>query len=71
MSEEVVERRVRPAGSGTARLALILAIVALVFSIMAYNRTGQNVDDRIKSEVQRSLNGAANTLNNGAQKLNQ
>ena len=48
----------RGAGAGTTLLgwvAVILAVLALVLAWMAYDRTGANLDERIKQQVQQAI----------------
>lgn len=50
----------RGAGRGTtvvAWVALILALLALGFAWMAYNRTGEDLEDRIRQGVSEGLTG--------------
>jgi hypothetical protein len=53
---EVVYERSRP--SGVAMLALLVAIAALIISILAYNRTGTRIDDRIEAKFEEYSNEA-------------
>jgi hypothetical protein len=69
--EIVVERRM--GASGTAVLALFVAIIALVLAILAYNRTGVRLDNQIEARFKdysqevnlvNARNNAANELEN-------
>lgn len=44
--------------SAVAWIALVVAIVALVIAWMAYNRTGADLEDQIKTQVEQSLQAA-------------
>ena len=45
----MVEEKVKPKGSFRSTLALLVSIIALILSIVAYNRTGGDSD--LKSEI--------------------
>ncbi len=56
-----MEDRVRVtsgAASAVAWLALIVAIVALILAWVAYNRTGEDLENQIQTQVEQSLNTA-------------
>ncbi len=44
--------------SAVAWIALIISIVALILAWVAYNRTGTDLEDQIKTQVQSSLDAA-------------
>lgn len=44
-------------------LALVLAIVALVLAVMAYNRTGKNIDDAVRDAIGRVQQSSENAIN--------
>lgn len=55
--EVVVDRRGGSAGAGTTLLtwlALLLAIAALGLAWAAYNRTGEDLEDRIQQGINRA-----------------
>lgn len=58
MSDTEVVREVRSTSSGVAWLALLIATIALAVGIVAYNRTGKDIQDSAKDTV----NGAANSV---------
>lgn len=61
--------RERERTSGVAWVALILAIIALVIAIVAYNRSGENLDETIRdgaSEAIDSLEEAGDDVGEGA-----
>ncbi|HIJ54616.1 MAG TPA: hypothetical protein HPQ03_00680 [Deltaproteobacteria bacterium] len=45
----MVEEKVKPKGSFRSTLALLVSIIALILSIVAYNRTGGDSD--LKAEI--------------------
>ncbi len=53
---EVIRQRNEP--SVISWLALTIAIVAMVISVMAFNRSGQNIDDSVRE----SINEAAGSV---------
>lgn len=51
----------RTAGRGTsavAWIALVVAAIALVLAWVAYNRTGADLEDQIRTQVEQSINAA-------------
>lgn len=48
----------RRGASAVAWIALILSIAALTLAWVAYNRTGENLEDQIQRQVEQSLNTA-------------
>ena len=52
--------------SAVARIALVVAIAALVIAWMAYNRAGADLEDQIRTQVEQSIN-AADDATQGAQ----
>lgn len=57
MADEVVHTTRRGA-SVVAWIALIVAIIALAIAWMAYNRTGEDLENQIQQQVEKSLNAA-------------
>lgn len=57
ITREVVHDR-RGGSGAVAWLALILAVLALVLAWMAYNRTGDNLENRIQQGVNRAAENA-------------
>lgn len=69
--EVVVDRRPvesdRSAGGGTtavAWIALVAALLALALAWMAYNRTGENLEDRIQDAVNQSAQSVEEATRN-------
>lgn len=48
VEDTIVKRR----SSGAAKLALLLSVIAIIFSIVAFNRTGQNLQDLVAEQVE-------------------
>lgn len=48
----------RSTGGIVAWLALVLAIIALVVAWIAYNRTGQSLETKIRNQVNDSIDSA-------------
>lgn len=44
--------------SPVAWVALIIAIIALILAWMAYDRTGANLEQQVRTQVENSLNSA-------------
>ena len=64
IKEILMEDRVyttRRGASAVAWIALLVAAVALILAWIAYNRTGTDLEDQIKTQVQSSLNAAEQT----------
>ena len=59
MADEVVYTRNRGA-SVVAWVALIVAILALILGWIAYNRTGDDLENQIQTKVQEGINAADN-----------
>lgn len=55
MSEIIRERR--GSASGPAWVALLIATIALIMAILAYNRSGRDIDDAVRD----ALNNATRT----------
>lgn len=59
MTDEVHTVRQRSSGASiVAWIALIIAVIALAISWVAYNRTGADLEDQIRTQVEQSLNAA-------------
>ena len=56
MADQVYRERRGP--SPVAWIALIVAIIALAIAWMAYNRTGDNLEEQVRTQVEKSLNAA-------------
>lgn len=54
-----------------AWIAVILAIVALVIAWMAYNRTGEDLESRIQSQVNETIEGAQQGTQDVQENINQ
>ena len=54
MADEVIHTRNRGA-SAVAWIALIVAILALILGWIAYNRTGEDLENQIQTQVRRLL----------------
>ena len=64
----------RGAGRGTtavAWIALIAALLALTLAWMAYNRTGDDLENRIQQGVQDAMVGAERGVNEGVNTLDE
>lgn len=60
MAEIVRERRT---GSGVAWVSLLIATTALLLAVLAFNRTGRDVDDAVRD----ALNSAGQSSQDAAQ----
>jgi len=56
MADQVI--RERRGTSVVGWIALIVAIIALAIAWMAYNRTGANLEEEVRIQVEKSLNAA-------------
>jgi len=64
----------RGAGSGTtliAWVAFIVALLALVLAWMAYNRTGEDLENRIQDGVQEALTGVERGTNDAVDSIDE
>lgn len=56
MAEVTREKETTYNGTGwVAWAALLFSFLALILAWMAYNRTGQDLEDRVQQEVNRSI----------------
>lgn len=61
MAEQVTREIVhdkKSSGSVVAWLALLVAIAALTLAWLAYNRSGQDLEDRIQRQIDQSINNS-------------
>ncbi len=59
MAEHTTKRRT----SAVAWVALVVASLALILAWMAYNRTGADLEQQIRTQVQEGLNTAQDAAN--------
>lgn len=64
VTREVVHDR-KGGSSFVSWLALILAVLALVVAWMAYNRSGQDLETRIRQQVNESVNSSRDEVQEG------
>lgn len=73
-SQPVYTTADRGAGRGTsavAWIALLLALLALSLAWMAYNRTGADLSDRIRQEVNQSAQSAEDATQEASDEIQQ
>lgn len=62
-TREVIHER-RNSASLTAWLALVVAVVALILAVVAYNRTGANLESQIRDEVNEAASSVEENTDN-------
>lgn len=60
MADQVITTSRGRGASAVAWIALIVAILALVLGWIAYNRTGEDLENQIQTRVTEALNAAEN-----------